>query len=792
MGEKVWYGNELVDKEELERLQEQERNAQSEIGKKMAQETVDASKDGNLTNNEAAKINSTDLLSTLSPKSYYPDDGSAPVSMDKIDSAMSLMDELYPKDKKSAAPATSGSGTVQSTGTYGTLRNEDFSAYRAQRDAERKRNWEAIRAGRQAEADKRNELLATGRFFDDGRGNIKMKKEYRRQGVNGERNTSRHFNKDTEHNTYADATNRMIKAAGQTAFQSSMDAAIEANRLGMEQVKSDRSRRAADIAAGEVAVFDSLVAALDDMRTGNHVQEEVIGGSRGIEMSDGQGNRWTYDSNGNRVPVSEGKKTGLSIRSGFLSPTSLKALNGELERVGSNRRVSGIIVRQKFDPKFPDKKIGDPMFYVQGYRFNPEIKKSSPYGQWMTMKDVYRMGLSNAKAAGGMFSDTHSEESIHDMLDDVYGTGTRAREAAAAKNAIPMAELKVQQEKAKLERDKFEYDQRKYIYEKVTQWEKENGRSASNVEFVSMLPESLQKTLSQPVPVLDENNVQKIADYDNPITRNPTADEIGARIKALRSEMEDEAYKRKNPYEQLIGILTGNNSFATPSQDVPATGTAVNASGARKEQELRVQKKMAQRATATVAESAPAVATAAPASARPQAPTPAPAQGQPIVEKQQELIEKMKGGNGKNDAARREVIAQKRRKEDITKAGVNESIATQYDLILPSIMAKLRAAIPEMSNSDLYSGKYDKQILALAKRLGDESTPEILSQIKMLKDEKSNKEKEADIQRIREEAERLGIRKGWSQEMIDAKAKEDIARRRFGSSLFARDIFPLM
>lgn len=376
-------------------------------------------------------------------REYYKDDNYSPLSNEQVDSAIGLIDELYPKDKKSAAPATSGSGTVQSTGTYGTLKNEDFSAYRAQRDAERKRNWEAIRAGRQAEADKRDELLATGRFFDDGRGNIKMKKEYRRQGVNGKRSTARHFNKDTEHNTYADATNRMIKAAGQAAFgesvkswddalriqeaaNSPMNKRIAGNREEMKRMVEEQKAQDVRNAESNLGIFDGVVAAFDDMKNGGRIENETVFGGKDAQGRDG---RWKYDAQGRVVGQAEPRMTGRKIRVGYLAKGQIQSLNNELEQFGSNMRISGITARQVFNPDFPDKEVSKPMLYVQGVRLDPASGKSVPFGEVMTMDKLYKMGLSNAQKAGGFYASTHSEDAIIDRLGDIFGVRKRKEEA---------------------------------------------------------------------------------------------------------------------------------------------------------------------------------------------------------------------------------------------------------------------------------------------------------------------------------------------------------------------------
>ena len=393
-------------------------------------------------------------------REYYKDDNYKPLTNEEVDSALAFVkqkenENIEASSSEPTPKASAGDGIVQSTGTYGTLKNEDFSAYRVQRDAERKRNQEAIRAGQQAEADKRDELLATGRFFDDGRGNIKMKKEYRQQGVNGDRNTLRHFNKDTEHNTYADATNRMIKAAGQAAFDKSIDSwddalqiqnaanspmnkRIAANREEMKGIAKAKEEQGIRKAESNLGIFDGLVAAFDDMKNGGRIEDETVFGGKDAQGRDA---RWKYNAQGRVIGQADKIKTGRKVRVGYLAKGQIISLNNELEQFGSNMRISGITARQVFNPDFPDKEVSKPMLYVQGVRFDPESKKSVPFGEWMTMDKLYKMGLSNAQKAGGFYASTHSEDAIIDRLGDIFGVRKRKESDPKYRESVAKAKL---------------------------------------------------------------------------------------------------------------------------------------------------------------------------------------------------------------------------------------------------------------------------------------------------------------------------------------------------------------
>jgi hypothetical protein len=335
---------------------------------------------------------------------------------------------------------------VGSTGTYGTLKNENFSAYRAQRDAERKRNQEAIRAGRQAEADKRDELLATGRFFDDGRGNIKMKKEYRKQGMNGDRNTLRHFNKDTEHNTYADATNRMIKAAGQAAFNNGFEGAlrrqeeeraargraktnaiVESNEFELAQMRENQKQQGINLAKSHLGIYDGLVAAYKALDSDYNVSATHRDEQRSGELRDKEGRLIGYgavdkkqvyaDNDGIRVQEGE---NGSSVRNGFVGVGTIDEINKNLRKNGNTQfKITGIIARQKIDA------VGNkaaPMFYVQGIRAD-----GTQFGKTMSMKEVYNFGKENYINSGETEDD--AENNVIDTFADVFGVRKRAEMA---------------------------------------------------------------------------------------------------------------------------------------------------------------------------------------------------------------------------------------------------------------------------------------------------------------------------------------------------------------------------
>lgn len=335
-----------------------------------------------------------------------------------------------------------------SSGTYGVVKNEDFTEYRKKRDAQIARHRAAVAAGKRAEQEERNKLLATGRYFNDGHGNIKLKKEYRAQNKDSRRG---HFDKDTEHNTYADATNYAIKAAGQAAYNNAMDEGfegalrrqeeekaakgraktqeiVEQNEFELAQQEERKKQLGINLSKGHLAIFDGLVAAYKALDSKYNVSATHRDERRVGQLKDKNGRIIGYgaidekqiyaDNDGIRVQNGEdGKPT---VRNGFVGIGTIDTINRRLREAGNNKfKITGIIARQKIDA------IGnkaEPMFYVQGIRAD-----GTQFGKTMSMKDVYNFGKENYIGSGE--NDENAENNVIDTFSDVFGVRKRQEEA---------------------------------------------------------------------------------------------------------------------------------------------------------------------------------------------------------------------------------------------------------------------------------------------------------------------------------------------------------------------------
>jgi hypothetical protein len=354
--------------------------------------------------------------------------------------------------QKSPSKTSNGSfvavGGGGSSGTYGVVKNEDFTEYRKKRDAQIARQRAAVAAGKRAEQEERNKLLATGRYFNDGHGNIKLKKEYRAQNKDSRRG---HFDKDTEHNTYADATNHAIKAAGQAAYNNAMEEGfegvlrrqeeekaakgraktqeiVEQNEFELAQQEERKKQRGINLSKGHLAIFDGLVAAYKALDSKYNVSATHRDERRVGQLKDKNGRIIGYgaidkkqvyaDNDGIRVQNGEdGKPT---VRNGFVGIGTIDTINRRLRETGNNKfKITGIIARQKIDA------IGnkaEPMFYVQGIRAD-----GTQFGKTMSMKDVYNFGKENYIGSGE--NDENAENNVIDTFSDVFGVRKRQEEA---------------------------------------------------------------------------------------------------------------------------------------------------------------------------------------------------------------------------------------------------------------------------------------------------------------------------------------------------------------------------
>lgn len=304
------------------------------------------------------------------------------------------------------------------------------SLYNQENNYLQQTNRLAWKAARDAELEERQRLLASGLYYDDGRGNIRLREKASPDG----RRFGRVFNSQVVQ------TGDLIKSAGEKAYQQIMGDAnlvIARNRQALEQKRQIKKQEGSRKAIGNIALFDSCIAALDDMNNGGEVEDVLEWG--GVD-DQGRDARWKYDAQNRRVGQADPRvKNGVKYKNGFLSQEGVDALNAELEETGSDMRITGIIARKQFNSDH-NKDIGNPMIYIQGTRMG-EDGRSVPFGRWMGIKDLYRFGLSNTQTAGGSFLSTHSEDAIIGKLGDVFGVRKRREQDPKYRESVAKAKL---------------------------------------------------------------------------------------------------------------------------------------------------------------------------------------------------------------------------------------------------------------------------------------------------------------------------------------------------------------
>jgi YD repeat-containing protein len=205
-------------------------------------------------------------------------------------------------------------------------------------------------------------------------------------------------------------------------------------------IREKEEKKAQDTRSAEsnLGIFDSIVAAFDDMKNGERIEDEAVWGGKD---SQGRDARWKYDAQGKVLGQADKIKTGRKVRVGYLAKGQIQSLNNELQKFGRNIRISGITARQAFNPEFPDKEVSKPMLYVQGVKLDPASGKSIPFGEVMSMEKLYKMGLSNAQKVGGFYASTHSEDAIIDRLGDIFGVRKRKEQDPKYRENVAKAKL---------------------------------------------------------------------------------------------------------------------------------------------------------------------------------------------------------------------------------------------------------------------------------------------------------------------------------------------------------------
>lgn len=310
-------------------------------------------------------------------------------------------------------------------GTFGVRRNEDFTQHRKERAERRARARAAKEAALAAQREQREELLASGRYFDNGRGKVMLKKEYR-QYMAGDR---RHGHLRTA----ADDGTGMasIRRAGADAWEAALAAqageradgalaytqsAVRMNREAADERRRAQATEGVRDAERRLSVFNGFAAALDALRADasdkSGARDNVVSVWGGKDAR-GRDARWQYGEDGKIIGQADAREAvdGRRLASGavqkegddgmvrgFVSPNVIKAINAQLKGRGADYALTGIMARQPYGELGEPVKGTEPMFYVQGMR-----NDGSRFGQYMTMRDVYDWGVRNYRAANGEF-----------------------------------------------------------------------------------------------------------------------------------------------------------------------------------------------------------------------------------------------------------------------------------------------------------------------------------------------------------------------------------------------------
>lgn len=410
-------------------------------------------------------------LEDMGPRiDYYGEGGEGTVTPEQygIPESPEVKGKIAPEEPTKKAPAPAGSGATVSYGGGGGLRkNEDFTQYRKERDEKRMRMREAARAVVEAQDRERQALLATGRYYEDGHGGIRLKKDlrttkYRTQG--GMRSKS--VSDDGSGNAavrkagmeaaagFETATNWGDMIANQEAEKAARSrqytrAAVAANKAEMEAIEKRKAEAKANDAKGKLSIFDGITAAFGDMNrkfdrneAGDITDEEVEVQPVEKFKRDAQG-RVTTELN---EPTK--KKTGRRFVDGFVAPELIKTINSNLAGHGNNRvRITGIMARQRLgvDTKTKD---GEPMFVVSGVRYDPQTGTNKEFRWVRSLKDVYRFGVENSVASGIDAKD--AEMNVINDLGDLFGVAARANADRDAKLQIAQTRADASQNVAQI------------------------------------------------------------------------------------------------------------------------------------------------------------------------------------------------------------------------------------------------------------------------------------------------------------------------------------------------------
>lgn len=503
---------------------------------------------------------------------------------------------LLDSHMKSVGDTADGGGTVVGTG----MRLADDRSWEARYNDMMARR-KAERAGLKAQSLARQELLDTGKYFDDGRGNIKLKQ--------GERKRRERFGRGWHEETEADngAGMRYIQKAGQDAYNGSMNgwtdsdiaryeramqraqngntslgrtrSTVAENKAALEMMKQRKADEKTNYAKGMLSVYDGLVSAYKSMLDADPTAETVAESGPRQFKKGADGKVTTEMEPRKMVP------TGKRFKNGYVMPEVIQSINDNLAQRGNrNFRITGIIARQQNDDVRGD--VGKPMFYVRGKRWDASQGKSVPFGKVMTMQDVYRLGVDSGVDSG--MNEIEAEWNVANGFSDVFGrlAGNRVmndktrtamlrqegeNRRSAERNAMNLLIAELQEAGRNGRHDKDIQQKQLKLIADYTKATAAKGKDGNSSEILKHMPPRVWNALLADRPALDENGKQMIdPETDKPVMRKPTADEVFAALDRAKEWMVEnfgttDGAAKSGMLLDLINRLNGN----APQMNVP-------------------------------------------------------------------------------------------------------------------------------------------------------------------------------------------------------------------------------
>lgn len=469
---------------------------------------------------------------------------------------------------------------------------------------------------------------------------------------------------------------------------------------------------------------------------------------RNLVAVDGLGAAMEDIYHSGKVEEMDGVKYGV----GMLAPDVVDKLSEMYRKTGQDE-VSRIVARRRIAA---DGKFVGPYDFIVEYK-NPQ-NGSGRTSKYLSERNVIDM----IGDAGKYLGDSGLKDGL---VKKLFGTDYEA----------VVKQERIAEEGRRLEAAKAAEERRMKIDENNRAWIKTRADAAKAVseivsgagggvlderEFAKLVlsnKDAAQIALNK--PVLDEQGQQKYDDAGNPMTEPRNRDELKTYFDDLYSSLRMTDAASRGDAEGLASMIFGRSE--QPKQN--AAPQAQPTSG-----QVDQNGEVGDRVLAEITGDSPV---------RPAS------DGRPASEvsaSAPDPASSARGAMARRAAARQSAAPQPAMAQNPSPASSDRGkniqrtpVQQHYDSINPEVMAAFRAAFPvsEASPYDVYSGKYDAQLRALAQRMGDTSTGNVLDQAAFFRKEEASKASEAArVERerqVRREMEILGTRRGWSQDRIE-------------------------